>query len=113
MAENIKKRNWGFILYTESAPLNWIEILKESGLPCCISPLHDKDVDSDGNLKKAHHHVIVCYSGPTSFKIVKTLTDSLNQPIPIGLHSLKGTYRYHIHLDDKDKYQYNDDERIF
>lgn len=71
MAENIKKRNWGFILYTESAPLNWIEILKESGLPCCISPLHDKDVDSDGNLKKLIIMLLYAIADRLRLKLLK------------------------------------------
>ena len=32
--------------------------------------------------------------------------------IPIKLESLRGMYRYHIHIDNPEKYQYNDNERI-
>ena len=60
MAEkkNVKKRNWAFVLYPESAPENWKEQLQLTGLPCVISPIHDKDVNPDGTPKKAHHHII-------------------------------------------------------
>lgn len=32
--------------------------------------------------------------------------------IPIKLESLKGMYRYHIHVDNPEKYQYDDRDRI-
>ena len=32
--------------------------------------------------------------------------------IPIKLESLRGMYRYHLHLDNPDKYQYDDRDRI-
>lgn len=107
---NVKKRNWAFVLYPESAPINWIELLQQTGLQCAISPLHDKDIDPTGEPKKAHYHVILCYSGPTSFNVVKSLCDSLNQPIPQALEQVRGYYRYLTHKDNPEKYQYDDDE---
>lgn len=108
MAKNVKKRNWAFVLYPESAPENWRQILTETGLQCAVSPLHDKDVNPDGEPKKAHFHIIVCYSGPTSFNVVKGLTDSLNQPIPQPLEQIRGYYRYFSHKDNPEKYQYSE-----
>lgn len=113
MANVVKKRNWAFVLYPESAPVNWREILTETGLQCCVSPLHDKDFDEGGNsegLKKPHYHVILHYSGPTSFNVVKKLTDSLCQPRPIPLEQVKGYYRYLTHKDNPEKYQYDEND---
>lgn len=108
MAEKVvKKRNWGMVLYPESAPENWRELLQQTGLPIAISPLHDKDVDPTGEPKKAHHHIILCYPGPQTFNAVKTLCSGLNQPIPIALDSVRGNYRYFTHMDNPDKYQYD------
>lgn len=107
---NVKKRNWAFVLYPESAPVNWIEILQQTGLQCVISPLHDKDLDPTGEPKKPHYHIILCYSGPTSFNVVKALCDSLNQPIPQALEQVRGYYRYLTHKDNPEKYQYDDDD---
>ena len=107
---NVKKRNWAFVLYPESAPSDWREQLQLTGLQCAVSPLHDKDVNPDGEPKKAHYHIIVCYSGPTSFNVVKGLTDKLNQPIPIALEQIRGYYRYLTHKDNPEKYQYSDNE---
>ena len=107
---NVKKRNWAFVLYPDSAPTDWIERLQATGLSCAISPLHDKGVNPDGELKKAHYHVILCYAGPTSYNVVKSLTDSLNQPIPQALEQVKGYYRYFTHMDNPEKHQYNSDD---
>ena len=57
----VKKRNWTFVLYPESAPADWREQLQKTGLLCAISPLHDRDVNPDGEVKKAHYHVILIY----------------------------------------------------
>lgn len=107
---NVKKRNWGMVLYPDSAPENWRDILRETGLPIAISPLHDKDIDPTGEPKKAHHHILLCYSGPTTFNVVKALTDKLNQPIPQYIEAIKGNYRYFSHKDNPDKAQYSEDD---
>lgn len=105
--KEIKKRNWAFIVYPESAPENWIEILQNLGVQGCISPLHDKDINPDGSPKKAHYHVLVTYDGPKSFNSVNEYVSSLNQPIPIAIESVRGQYRYFTHEDNPEKAQYN------
>lgn len=108
MAEkNVKKRNWAFVLYPESAPADWRELLQKTGLPCAISPLHDKDVNATGEPKKPHYHVMVFYQGPTSYNVVKRLTDGLNQPIPQVVEQVRGYYRYLTHMDNPEKAQYS------
>lgn len=108
--KNVKKRNWAFVLYPESAPADWKETLRQSGLQCAVSPRHDKDLDPTGTPKKAHYHVIACYSGPTSFNVVKGLTDALNAPIPQALEQVRGYYRYLTHKDNPEKFQYSDSD---
>lgn len=105
--QNVKKRNWTFLVYPESAPADWVSKLQATGLPVAISPLHDKDINPDGELKKAHYHVIVCYSGPTTYNVVLALTQSLGQPIPKPLEQVRGMYRYFTHMDNPEKYQYD------
>lgn len=109
-----KKRNWAFLVYPgESAPDDWEQILIDTGLPCAISPYHDKDVNPTGEIKKAHRHVIVCYPGPTTFQNVERLAvQKLHGTIPIPLESVKGMYRYHCHLDNPEKWQYPQSGRI-
>ena len=110
---NVKKRNWACVVYPESAPDDWREQLQKTGLQCAISPLHDRDLNADNTVKKSHYHVILAYSGPTSYNVVKRLTDSLNQPIPQPLEQVRGYYRYLTHKDNPDKAQYDEREISF
>ena len=109
---DVKKRNWTFVLYPESAPVDWLEKLKLSGLMAAISPLHDKDVNPTGEKKKAHYHVLLVYSGPTTYNAVAKFTASLNATIPQPLESVRGMYRYFSHKDNPEKYQYDESEII-
>lgn len=108
MAEkNVKKRNWAMVLYPESAPKDWREQLRLSGLQVAISPLHDRDVNPTGEKKKAHHHIILVYGSPTTYSNVKALCDRLHQPIPQALEQVRGMYNYLTHADNPEKYQYD------
>lgn len=110
--KQLKGRNWAFVVYPESLPSNYEDLIYETGLPMAFSPLHDKDLNPDGLEKKPHYHVICYYENSTTFESVKqNVTDKLNGTIPIKLESLRGMYRYHLHLDNPEKYQYNDSDR--
>ena len=105
-----KGRNWAFLTYPESAPPDWLDILKQTGLKCAISPIHDKDVESetDESQRKAHWHVIACWDGPTTYKVVSSLSQGrLNGTVPKKLDSVRGYYRYLTHADSPEKYQYD------
>lgn len=110
MEKNVKKKYWAFVLYLESAPSNWKVILQLRGIPVCISPYHDKDVNPDGTPKKPHYHIILCFPNTTTYNNVKSITDSLNQPIPISLDAVNGYYRYLTHKDNPEKYQYSPED---
>ncbi len=111
---SLKGRNWAFVLYPESLPANYEEIIFETGLPMAFSPLHDKDLNPDGSPKKPHYHVICYYENATTSRAVKEyVTDRLNGTIPIKLESMTGMYRYHLHLDNPEKFQYDDRFRKF
>lgn len=58
-------RSWTIIVYPDSLPKNWLELLQNE--PVAISPLHDKDVNPDGTLKKPHYHIVLNYKGNKSF----------------------------------------------
>lgn len=106
--KNVKKRNWAFILYPESAPKDWREQLQKSGLQCAISPLHDKDLNPDGTVKKPHYHVILVYGNTTTYNNVKALTNGrLGQTVPQPLEQVQGYYRYLTHEDNPEKAQYS------
>jgi hypothetical protein len=107
-----KKRNWAFLMYPDSAPADWVEQLKKSGLKCAISPLHDRDLDTAGIEKKPHWHVIAVYNGPTTFANVKHFTNSLNATTPIALEQVRGYYRYLTHKDNPEKFQYSEKDIV-
>lgn len=106
----VKSRYWAFVAYPESLPENWQEILQSTGCPIAVSPLHDKDTDPTGELKKSHYHIIYCSSGPTTFNAVNRVCQSLNGTIPQVLGAVRGYYRYFTHIDNPDKFQYDPKE---
>src|SRR5699024_8397324 len=64
--------------------------------------------------KKPHFHFLCYYENPTTFNNVKeNVCDLINATIPIKLESMVGMYRYHLHLDNPEKYQYDDRLRTF
>lgn len=73
-------RNWAIVVYPDSVPENWLEILKME--PVAISPLHDKDVTAEGEIKKAHYHLVLSYKGNKSFEQIDELARMLRAPIP-------------------------------
>lgn len=102
-----RTRNWTFIVYPESAPQNWRDIIDEEHIEWVESPLHDLDINPDGSTKKPHIHILVLYSGNKSFEQIKELTDRLNAPIPQKCANAKGLVRYMAHLDNPEKFQYD------
>lgn len=102
-----RTRNWTFVVYPESAPNDWAKIVNKLKVPWVRSPLHDKDCNPDGEIKKAHWHVIMFFSNKKSFAQIKEITDSLNAPIPQKVENAKGMVRYLVHLDNPEKYQYD------
>lgn len=106
--ENVKKRNWAFVLYPESAPADWREQLTKSGIQAAVSPLHDRDLNADGEPKKPHYHVILVYGNPTTYNNVKSFTNGkLGQTVPQPLEQVRGYYRYLTHEDNPEKEQYS------
>lgn len=102
-----RTRNWTFVVYPESASENWRNILDDLHIEWVESPLHDKDLNGDGQPKKPHIHVGVFFAGNKTYEQVKEITDSLNCPIPQRCHSARALVRYMAHLDNPEKAQYN------
>jgi hypothetical protein len=102
-----RTRNWGFVMYPESAPENYIQILNDLHIKWALSPLHDKDINPSTNEpKKAHWHGVLVFESVKSYEQVKAITDSLNATIPQKLNSLVGAVRYFTHKDNPEKAQY-------
>ena len=93
--------------YPESLSENWIDILSDSHVQTMISPLHDKDTDENGELKKAHYHIMIIFDGPKTIDNAQKLFDSINATKCQPINSVRGQARYLCHLDNLDKYPYD------
>lgn len=111
-SSNIQKKHgkrylsWTFVLYPDSCPENWLDIIKSELVPFAISPLHDRDKTELGEPKKPHYHVLLSFRSVKNFEQIKEITDKLNQPIPQPCKDTRGLVRYFLHLDHADKAQY-------
>ena len=100
-------RNFATVVYPDSAPDDWLGILKDTKIPAFVSPLHDQDVNPFGELKKPHWHVLLCFDG---VKTVEQAEDVFRSIGGVGceiVQSIRGYARYLCHLDNPEKYQYN------
>lgn len=102
-----RTRNWISILYPESAVENWQDILSQSCVPSIVSPLHDKDINPDGEPKKPHYHVMLLFSGPKNLEQAQQVFDSIGAINCQPCTDTKAQARYFIHKDNPEKYQYN------
>lgn len=107
---NRRVRNWCAVVYPDSAPSDWKEYLDGLNIKWACSPLHDKDIDDDGQLKKPHWHIVICYSGNKSFDQVKEDLAELKCPIPQRCRDVRSSVRYFIHKDHPHKYQYSQND---
>lgn len=103
-----KERYWTFIVYPESLPEDWKEILQQTGLQIAISPLHNKDLNADGEIKKPHYHILLFFNGPTTYSRVEKITKMVNGTIPKRVISAIGMIRYLTHKDNPEKAQYDE-----
>lgn len=107
MADVIKKRFFEFLVYEESAPRDWVGILRRSHCMFAISPLHRPDDEC----KKPHYHVIwYCGHGPVTLANAKA---TIPAEVPANgyiepVRTPQGAQRYLIHLDDPEKEQFPD-----
>lgn len=103
-------RNFATVVYPESAPEGWIDILSDLHIPSFISPLHDSDINPTGDKKKPHYHVMIMFEG---VKTLEQAAEVFTQISGVGcevVQSLRGYARYLCHLDNPDKFQYDPEQ---
>lgn len=115
MAKEKRSNKWAFLLYQESAPENYLDILEEMHIPFVLSPWHDKDVNKEtGEFKKAHKHGALYFDSLKSYsQVSKLLTNHLNTPKHVEvIMSPRGMYDYFTHAENPEKtlYDINDIE---
>lgn len=104
--------NWATIVYPESAPQNWQDVLLQIGFPCCISPLHDKDLKDDGSLKKPHYHVVFHFPTKKSSDQLKDMISLFGGVGHQRVDSIRGAVQYQVHLNHPDKAQYSQSDIV-
>lgn len=116
-----RARAWQFVVYPDSAPDNWLDILRNLLVECLVSPLHDKDFQEENpdKPKKPHWHVIVSFKSPMDYSHFIEVADSVNGVYPDPLkcwdtflkqckvRDFIQASRYLCHLDQPNKYQYS------
>lgn len=105
-----RTRNFATVVYPESAPENWQEILVQQFVPAFISPLHDKDVNPTGEPKKPHWHVMLMFEGKKSMEQVREIFDLIGGVGCEKVNSVRGYARYLCHLDNPEKVQYRQED---
>ena len=119
MGTTEKNRYWTFDFFVEKKSekkkklKEIVEYLDETHLKYTISPWHDKDINPDKTKKKTHAHAMVCWDGPTTYNRAKEILG----PIACNgyiqrVDTARGLYRYFIHADNPEKFQYKDEDRI-
>ena len=115
-----RARAWQCVVYPDSAPENWIDILRDLLIECLISPLHDKDKQEENpdKQKKPHYHVIISFKNPMSYPHAVEVFDSIGGVYPdpekawntflkdCKVRDFQQAARYLCHLDQPNKYQY-------
>lgn len=101
-----RTRNFATVVYPDSAPEGWQEILSQQHIPAFISPLHDKDVNPTGEAKKPHYHVMIMFENVKTREQAQAVFDSIGGVGLEVVQTIRGYARYLCHLDNPEKEQY-------
>lgn len=112
-----RARAWWGVLYPESAPEGWREMIADDLVETLISPLHDKDVLPNGEPKKPHYHVLISFKNPTTREnaadtmerwgvVVQRHWPKPGEPDSFKVKDFRQAARYLCHLDQADKHRY-------
>lgn len=105
-----RTRNFATVVYPDSAPEGWQEILSDQHIPAFISPLHDKDVNPTGEAKKPHYHVMIMFENVKTREQAQAVFDSIGGVGLEVVQTIRGYARYLCHLDNPEKEQYSQDD---
>ena len=106
-----RTKTFATIVYPESAPKDWKQIVKDTHVPTYISPLHDKDTNPDGETKKPHYHVLMIFDSLKNYETqIKPIFQRFDGVGREEVLSQRGYARYMCHMDNPEKYQYDSAE---
>lgn len=101
-----RTRNYATVIYPESAPENWEQLLTEEKVQALASPLHADDTNADGEPKKPHRHIILRFSAVKTEEQAKEVFDKIGGVGCEKVKDLRQYARYLCHLDNPEKAQY-------
>lgn len=112
LASSHKARYWQALVYPDSAPENWRDILNDLFVMWVASPLHDKDVNDDGTPKKPHYHVYLIFDNTYTYSYAKDIYDEIGAVFPdlartVIIKNLPACIKYLTHENKPDKAQYD------
>ena len=110
MSKDKRSNKWAFLIYEESSPSNYRDILEQMHIPYILSPWHNQDIDrSTGEIKKSHKHGALFFDSLKSYsQVSELLQQHLNTPSHIEIiMSPKGIFDYFIHASNTDKTPYD------
>lgn len=105
-------RYWKFLLYPDSCGGGWesdtdyeelLDRLESLQVQMCLSPVHNRDVNSEGEFKKSHIHGIVYVPGKKSYKRMVELLSPFGVKYVLGCDDHEAAERYLLHLDVRNK----------
>lgn len=101
-----------FVCYDESTSFeNLIRVLDMFGKEYCVSPNHNSDVDKNGELKKAHWHIVVQGVTPVSAKRkINELVGLAPTKLWQRVYDSYAMRDYLTHENDTDKFHYSIDD---
>lgn len=104
-----RSSKWAFLVYPDSVPEDWLNLLDNTNIPMAISPKHEPDLNGTEEEKlKQHWHVVVDFgknlkSQKQVNKIGKELVNGTDAFI---IESPIGYYEYLIHKNNPEKQQF-------
>lgn len=111
-----RTRNFTAVLYPEDLPEDWREKIDETHVKWIESPLHDKDLNPDGQPKKVHKHTLFMFESVKTLEQVVDYFKNIFGESDTGSISGVATpqtvsdrcslVRYFAHLDHPSKAQY-------
>lgn len=110
--DDARQTFFAFLAYPDSVPANWIELLGDKHVRAYISPLHDRDINPEGTIKKPHYHVLLQFDSLKSVAQFEEIRDSVGGVGREIVSSGRGYARYLIHRDNPEKAQYKREDII-
>lgn len=115
----IQARNFSCVTYLSPEQFHEVLSRKDSQVKHFAYILHDKDVNADGTPKEPHYHLLVCLYNNVNESTFrnwwKGFFDPDGKPINTLVEitrSVPVTYRYLVHADDPDKFQYPESDVV-